>query len=96
MELHSGDEVTIDYMPRYARPSDFLRQYGFIPCENDEANGSGTTCRRADAATKRKVNGVCTGSQASEAGEQGQELLLQGAALVDERKEYWRHLVSLV
>ena len=96
MKLQSGDEVTIGYMPMHARPTDFLRQYGFIPRENDEANGSGTTCSRVDVVAKRKVDGVCADSQAPECGERKRKLLLHGAALADERKEHWRNLVSLI
>jgi hypothetical protein len=89
--------VTIDYIPTYGRPADFLRQYGFVPDADEEDGSVDSGSSGADG------NGVraCVGSTNSEhereyEREHERELLLEGAALSNRRKEFWRHYADMV
>lgn len=96
LQLQSGDELTIDYMPLHAQPTDFLRQYGFVPLEKSEASDSGTTSGSSAGASLHETGGeVCTDSRLG-ANAQGRQLLLEGAELADQRRSHWHRLAALI
>ena len=92
VELRAGDEVTIEYMPPYAQPGHFLRQYGFVPVNGTVDSGAGNvphtggveTCTNGEILVERQSQTVPMETEAETT------LLLEGAALARQRKEFWR------
>ena len=77
-------------MPTYARPEDFLRQYGFVPTTDENGGGDDGSQPGSNEAHGNGVE-ACTKS-----GEQERELLVEGATLANRRTDYWRHCVELI
>ena len=98
VELRAGDEVTIEYMPSYAQPRDFLRQYGFVPLDGNVDSGADNvphvdgveTCTDSAILEARRSQTAPRETEAEAA------LLLVGAELAHRRKEFWRQCVDMI
>ena len=98
VELRAGDEVTIEYMPPYAQPGHFLRQYGFVPVNGTVDSGAGNVPHTGGVETCTNGEILVEGQSQTEPIETEAEttLLLEGAALAQQRKEFWRQCLDMI
>lgn len=98
VELRAGDEVTIEYMPPYAQPGHFLRQYGFVPVNGTVDSGADNVPHTGGVETCTNGEILVEGQSQTEPIETEAEttLLLEGAALAQQRKEFWARMSLLV